>query len=95
MSWMQSWERQILAHVNRVVTLYQDGDVVAINALIINIDLENGRIVYRKEEGEGPQVTLWGGSIRIEDKHNYRPGKSEYEKMHGIERSPEELIRAY
>ena len=88
---MQSWERQILGHVNRVVNLYQDGDLVGRNVLIINIDLINGRIVYRKDEGEGEQVTAWGGSIRIEDVRNYRPGKSEYEKMNQYIK-PEEVL---
>lgn len=90
---MQSWERQILGHVNRIVHLYQNGDLVARNALIINIDLINGRIVYRRDKGEGEQGTIWGGAIRIEDVMNYRPGKSEYERLHGIDKSPEEVLR--
>lgn len=86
---MQSWDKQILQHVNNIVHIYHEGKLVAENALIINIDLVNGRVVYRKDEGEGHQVTIMGGSIRIEDTKNYRPGKSEYERMHGITKSPE------
>ena len=92
---VQSWDKQILGHVNRVVALYQNGELVEPFALIINIDLEHGRIVYRLNRGEGPQGTIWGGAIRIQDVENYRPGKTEYERMHGIDRSPEELPRGY
>ncbi len=94
---MNSWDKMLLGHVNRVVTLYQNGEVVALDALIINIDLINGRIIYRQDKGEGIQATIFGGAIRIEDSMNYRPGKTEYNQMHGIDtgRSPEELIRSY
>lgn len=85
----------ILNHVNRDVDIYQDGELVGHNVRIINIDLVNGRIVAREDRGEGPQLTVWGGAILIKDLENYRPGKSEYEQMHGISRSPEELVRGY
>ena len=94
---VSSWDKMILNHVNNDVLIYQDGDLVGNNVRIINIDLVNGRIVAREEQGEGPQITIWGGSIVIKDLKNYRPGFTEYNKMHGLEngRSPEELIRAY
>lgn len=92
-----SWDKMILNHVNNDVNIYQNGDLVGNNVRIINIDLVNGRIVARKDCGEGPQLTIWGGAIVIVDIENYRPGKSEYNRMHGIEEghSPEELIRSY
>jgi hypothetical protein len=92
---MESWNRQILQHVNNDVNIYQDGNVVGSGVRIINIDLEHGRIVARKDKGEGPQITVWGGSIVIVDLENYRPGKSEYEMMHGITKSPEEVLNYY
>lgn len=92
---VQSWDKMVLNHVNNDVNIYQNGELVGAGVRIINIDLINGRIVARKDKGEGPQMTIWGGAIVIQDLENYRPGKSEYEKMHGIERSPEELVRGY
>ena len=90
-----SWDKMILNHVNHDVNIYQDGKLVGGGVRIINIDLVNGRIIVRKDRGEGPQMTIWGGAILIKDLKNYRPGKSEYERMHGIDRSPEELVRGY
>ena len=94
---VSSWDKMILNHVNNDVNIYQNGELVGRNVRIINIDLVNGRIVAREDKGEGPQLTIWGGAILIKDLANYRPGKSEYERMHGIEngRSPEELVRGY
>lgn len=97
MRMVKSWDKMILNHVNNDVNIYQDGELVGAGVRIINIDLINGRIVAREDRGEGPQITIWGGSIVIKDLANYRPGKSEYDRMHGIEsgRSPEELVRGY
>jgi len=92
---VSSWDKMILNHVNNDVNIYQNGELVGRNVRIINIDLVNGRIVAREDKGEGPQLTIWGGAILIKDITNYRPGKSEYERMHGIDRSPEELVRGY
>jgi len=94
---VSSWDKMILNHVNNDVNIYQNGDLVASNVRIINIDLVNGRIVAREEKGEGPQLTIWGGAIVIKDLENYRPGFTEYNRMHGIEsgRSPEELVNGY
>ena len=58
---VSSWDKMILNHVNNDVLIYQDGDLVGNNVRIINIDLVNGRIVAREEQGEGPQITIWGG----------------------------------
>ena len=88
-----SWDKMILNHVNHDVNIYQNGKLVGRQVRIINIDLVNGRIIAREDRGEGPQITIWGGAILIKDMENYRPGKTEYEHMHGIDRSPEELIR--
>ena len=92
-----SWDKMILNHVNNDVNIFQNGELVGAGVRIINIDLVNGRIVARKDRGEGPQMTIWGGAIVIVDLENVRPGFTEYNKMHGVEtgRSPEELIRAY
>jgi len=92
---VSSWDKMILNHVNNDVNIYQNGELVGNNVRIINIDLVNGRIIARKDKGEGPQLTVWGGAIVIVDLENYRPGRTEYEKMHGINGSPEELIRSY
>lgn len=92
---VQSWDKMILNHVNNDVNIYQNGELVGAGVRIINIDLVNGRIVAREDKGEGPQLTIWGGAIVIKDLVNYRPGKSEYEKMHGIDRSPEEVLNYY
>lgn len=78
---VKSWDKMILNHVNHDVNIIQDGQVIVENARVINIDLINGRIVVRKDKGEGPQVTIWGGSIVIEDIMNYKPGYSEYNRM--------------
>lgn len=91
---VQSWDKMILNHVNHDVNLYQNGELVGAGVRIINIDLVNGRIVARQDRGEGPQITIWGGAIVIRDLENYRPGKTEYEKMHGIYKS-EEVLRSY
>jgi hypothetical protein len=90
---VSSWDKMILNHVNNDVNIYQNGELVGAGVRIINIDLVNGRIVARKDRGEGPQMTIWGGAIVITDLENVRPGFTEYNKMHGV--SPEELIRAY
>lgn len=79
---MQSWDKQVLSHVNNVCNIYQNDILVGRGVLILNIDLEHGRIIFRKENGEGPQVTIWGGAIRIEDTRNYKMGKSEYEEKY-------------
>jgi hypothetical protein len=94
---VSSWSKMILNHINNDVNIFQDGKLIAENARVINIDLDNNRIIVRKEQGEGVQITIIGGAIVIEDVKNYRPGRSEYNQMHGIEdgRSPEELIRSY
>lgn len=92
---VSSWDKMVLNHVNRDVNIYQDGELVGAGVRIINIDLINGRIVARQDKGEGPQITIWGGAIVIRDLENYRPGRTEYEHMHGIDRSPEEVLRAY
>lgn len=94
---VSSWDKMILNHVNNDVNIYQNGELVGAGVRIINIDLVNGRIVARKDRGEGPQMTIWGGAIVITDLENVRPGFTEYNKMHGIDsrRSPEELINGY
>ena len=78
---VSSWDKMILNHVNHDVNIFQDGELVGLGVRIINIDLVNGRIVARKDFGEGPQITIWGGAIVIADLENYRPGKSEYARM--------------
>lgn len=78
---VSSWDKMILNHVNRDVFIYQNGELVGNNVRIINIDLVNGRIVAREDQGEGPQMTIWGGAIVIKDIENYRPGKTEYARM--------------
>lgn len=94
---VSSWDKMVLNHVNRDVTVYQNGVLVAKDARCVNIDLIGERIILRKDKGEGAQITVWGGSIIIYDSENYRPGQSEYESKYGIPngRSPEELIRGY
>ena len=94
---VKTWDKLVLSHINRDCNIFQDGKLIAEDARVINIDLDNNRIIVRKERGEGVQVTIIGGAIVIEDTRNYRPGFTEYNRMHGIEtgRSPEELIRAY
>ena len=94
---VSSWDKMIVNHVNNDVNIYQDGQLIGKGLRIINIDLINGRIVAREDFGEGPQVTIWGGAIVIKDLKNYRPGFTEYNRMHGIENghSPEELVRGY
>lgn len=89
---VSSWDKLVLNHVNRDVTVYQDGRLVAENARVINVDLVGERIILRKDRGEGPQITVWGGSIVIEDSENYRPGQTEYENKF---KSPEEVINYY
>lgn len=78
---MKSWEKQILSHVNRDVNIYHDNKLVVEEARIINIDLNNMVIVFRLNKGEGVQGFVTGGSIRIEDIMNYKPGYSEYNRM--------------
>ena len=89
---VSSWDKMVLNHVNRDVTIYQNGVMVAKDARVINIDLVGERIILRKDKGEGAQITIWGGAIVIYDSENYRPGKSEYERLY---KSPEEVLRAY
>ena len=94
---VNSWSKMILNHINNDVNIFQDGKLIAEDARVINIDLDNNRIIIRKERGEGVQVTIIGGAIVIEDVKNYRPGFTEYNRQHGIPsgRSPEELVRGY
>lgn len=87
---VSSWDKMVLNHVNRDVTIYQNGVMVAKDARVINIDLIGKRIILRKDRGEGAQITIWGGAIVIYDTENYRPGKTEYESLHS-----EEVLRSY
>jgi hypothetical protein len=84
---ISSWDKQVLNHVNNDVTIIQDGHKVVTGARVINIDLVEKRIIVRQDKGEGPQMTIWGGSLVIIDEENYRPGMSEYQARH----SPESL----
>lgn len=81
----KSWNKMILSHINRDVNVYQDGNIIVQDARVINIDLVNGRIILRKDRGEGVQVTIFGGSIVIEDVENYKPGYTEYNRMNSPE----------
>jgi hypothetical protein len=78
---MQSWEKQVLGHVNNVVDINMDGNWI-LDVLVINIDLDRRNIVVRKDEGNGPFMTLFNVSnILIKDKENRRPGKNEWNRQ--------------
>jgi hypothetical protein len=88
---VKTWDKLVLSHINRDCNIFQDGKLIAEDARVINIDLDNNRIIIRKERGEGVQITIIGGAIVIEDTMNYRPGMSEYQSRH----SPESLPHTY
>lgn len=86
---MKSWERQILGHVNRIVTLMVNGEKFY-DILITNIDLERNHIIGRTLNGEGPFITFFNvENVIILDVENRRPGKVEWNKV------AEEVLYAY
>lgn len=73
----ESWNKQVLVHINRCANVWQDGRLVGENLLILNIDLSDKKVVFRENAGDGPEGFVWGGGIILKDIRNYKPGKSE------------------